>query len=320
MSLASQPNANLVDDPYYARLKDHVIAATGLAYYNDRDDDLSAHFERRLTELALADCGAYYTLLLSGAEGVVELDRLIEELTIGETFFFRHRELFDALRDQVLPAAIRRNRASRRLRIWSAGCSFGAEPYSLSILLKRDLAHLVHGWDISILATDVNRRFLDAARRGQFEDWAFRGVPAELREECFRSTGKRWSIAPQLREGVSFHYHNLVEQTFPSLAHNLFGFDLILCRNVMIYFGKDVVRRLITQFHDSLNPEGWLLVGHVEPNPELYRAFQTLNASGAVLYQKPPARQSLTAPPEPDRKPAADLCTAPLKNQPASAS
>src|SRR5438270_533851 len=148
--------APLSMDPDYLRLKGHVIAATGLAYYADKDADLGARLARRLQARGRPDCGSYLDLLTGGSEGEAELDALIADLTIGETFFFRHREVFDALRDIVLPDLIERNRASRQLRIWSAGCSTGAEPYSVSILLRRDLAARLEGWDVTLVGTDIN--------------------------------------------------------------------------------------------------------------------------------------------------------------------
>jgi chemotaxis protein methyltransferase CheR len=286
----------LLADPHYPRLKEHVIATTGLAYYRDRDDDLCQYAGQRMDELSLPGCASYLELLCDDAAGPAELDKLVEQLTIGETFFFRHCESFDALRDTVLPDVIERNRGMRRLRIWSAGCSFGAEPYSLSILLRRDLAHLVAGWDITILATDINREFLNRARRGCFEEWAFRGVSEELKRDAFSCHGGGWCIHPRFRDGITFQYHNLVEHPFPSLLQNLFAFDIILCRNVMIYFSKEVTQRVVAHLHDALVDGGWLLVGHAEPNVEMFQAFRTVTADGAVLYQKRDENRGRQAP------------------------
>ncbi len=281
------PTAGLVlADPVYARLKEHVIEATGLAYYSDKDLDLAERLARRLAQVGLLECASYLALL--AAPGTTELDALIEDLTIGETFFFRHRELFDALRDVVLPDLVERNRASRQLRIWSAGCSTGAEPYSLAILCRRDLGALLAGWDVRIVGTDINRRFLSRAQAAEFDDWALRATPDEVRRACFLPRGKTWELRPEYRAGVSFQYHNLVTDHFPSRVNDLFAFDLILCRNVTIYFNAAIVRRIIGHFHASLVDGGWLLVGHSEPNMELFQEFRAVNAPGAVLYQKQP--------------------------------
>src|SRR5260370_14405526 len=214
------------------------------------------------------------------------MDKLIAEITIGETYFFRHQEHFDALRNQVLPDLISRNRAKRSLRIWCAGCADGPEPYSLAILLKREMAHQFAGWEVTILGTDINRRCLARARGGKFEPWALRSVSEDLKHACFLREGQLWCIAPEYKEWVSFQYHNLAEDHYPSLLNNLSAFDLIVCRNVMIYFGPDLMRRMIRQFHESLVPGAWLLVGPSEPNMTCVTSSRTVNAPRVTLYQK----------------------------------
>lgn len=273
-------------DPAYSQLKEHLIESTGLAYYSDKDSDLAERISRRLSRVGLSDCDSYLRLLRDGAHGEVELDELIAELTIGETYFFRYREQFEALQYTVLPDLIARNQTNRRLRIWSAGCATGAEAYSIAILLKREFVGSLAGWDVSIIGTDINRAFLSRARTGEFEEWAFRSTPDELKGACFQRAGNRWLINPEYREGVGFQYHNLVKHPFPSLVNNLCSFDLILCRNAMIYFSREIMRRLVAQFHHCLVDGGWLLVGHAEPSPELFTAFEIVNAPGTTLFRK----------------------------------
>jgi chemotaxis protein methyltransferase CheR len=277
----------LVRDPLYPRLKEHVVRSTGLAYYEDKDTQFAERISGRLSCLGLRDCASYLNRLCDPLHGPSELDALIAGITIGETCFFRHREHFDALRDLVFPDLIARNRDRLSLRIWCAGCADGPEPYSLAILRKREMADRLRGWQVTILGTDINRLSLARAREGEFEEWAFRSTPEDVLRNCFRKEGRRWTILPEYREGVSFQYHNLVEHAFPSLVNNLAMFDLIVCRNVMIYFGPDRMRKMILQFYDSLAPGGWLLVGPAEPNMMFFTSFQTVNAPGVTLYQKP---------------------------------
>jgi chemotaxis protein methyltransferase CheR len=288
MSSIFPPQAvgELINDPLYPRLKDHVVQSTGMAYYADKDAEFSRRLKRRFDAAEVRDCGRYLDLLRHPVQGPPELDALIAEITIGETYFFRHPEHFDALRDHVLPELIARNRHKRSLRVWDAGCADGPEPYSLSILFKRDLADQLEGWDATILGTDINRHSLARAREGAFEDWALRSMPAETRDLYFAGQGKRWAIAPEYKEGVSFQYHNLVEDSFPSLINNLSSFDLIVCRNVMIYFGVGLMGRILHQFHQCLSAGGWLLVGPSEPNMTSFGSFRTVNAPGVTLYQK----------------------------------
>jgi chemotaxis protein methyltransferase CheR len=277
----------LTGDPFYRLLKEHVVRSTGLTYYKDKDADLARRIIRRLESVGVEDCASYLGILRDPGRGPAELEALIAEITIGETYFFRHRQHFDALRDVVLPDLLARNRASRSLRIWCAGCANGPEPYSLTILLKRDLAHQILGWNVTILGTDINRRCLARAREGKFEEWALRDVPEDLKRNCFTREGRLWNIAPKYREWVSFQYHNLVEDHFPSLVNNLSAFDLIICRNVLIYFGSELMEKMIGQFYASLVPGAWLLVGPTEPNMTHFKAFRTVNAPSVTLYQKP---------------------------------
>jgi chemotaxis protein methyltransferase CheR len=287
VSPAAVSGDGLVADPLFPSLKAHLVESTGLTYYTDKDVDLAHRVRRRLSIVGAPDCASYLEILRDPLRGPSELDELIAEVTIGETYFFRHQEHFDALRDLVFPDLIARNRATRRLRIWCAGCADGPEPYSLSILLKRDMASQLAGWDVSILGTDINRRCLARAREGKFEGWALRSTPEDLKRACFRGEGRLRSLAPEYKEGVAFQYHNLAEHSFPSLVNNLFCFDLIVCRNVMIYFGAGLMQRTIRQFHDCLVPGSWLLVGPSEPNMTHFSSFRIVNAPGVTLYQKP---------------------------------
>ncbi len=287
---AAPPNAvttrAVIADADYALLKSHVIESTGLAYFRDKDEDLARRIAGRLEALDVPDCRAYLSVLHGSEGGAQELDALIAQLTIGETYFFRHTEQFDALRRTVIPDILARNQTSRRLRIWSAGCSTGAEPYSIAILL-REFDDRTAGWDVSVLGTDINRQFLARASEGRFENWAFRGVPQGLQRRYFRQLGKSWVIADDLKRQVTFRYHNLVKHHCPSLANDLFGFDLIVCRNVMIYFDAPVIAAVVARLRASLLDGGWLVVGHAESAPDWFREFRVVSEHGTAVYQKP---------------------------------
>lgn len=273
-------------DPAYSRLKDHLIALTGLAFYANRDKLLTDVIGVRLSVLGLRDCSSYAEFLAVGEQGSAELDVLTAELTIGETYFFRDQEQFAAIRDIILPDILERNQSSRHLRIWSAGCATGAEPYSLAILLGRELADRIAGWQVGIYATDLNRSYLTQAAEGNFQGWALRSTSDEVKRECFSNAGLMWTIHPRYKQWISFHHMNLVASEFATTLPAGTQFDLILCRNVMIYFAPEVTRRLIRQFHQCLGDQGWLVVGAVEHNLENYKVFRTVNADGATLYQK----------------------------------
>ncbi len=276
----------LVADSGYQPLKHYLIESTGLAYYADKDSDLAARVGARLGELRLQGCDAYLQLLKDARAGESERHVLIGQLTIGETYFFRHTEQFEALRDVVFPDVLERNRHSRTLRIWSAGAAIGAEAYSVAILLKQYFADRLVGWDVQILATDINQTFLARGQRGQFDERALRSTPEDVKRDWFSASGSTWTIRPAVSEWVSFQYHNLVEHPYPSIVHGIAALDLILCRNVMIYFDWPVIDRIIGRFHECLVDGGWLAVGHAESNPDVFRAYRTVNVPGATIYQK----------------------------------
>ena len=284
MSTVAHLSVRLPGSDAFDRLKAFVIENTGLAYYQDRDDDLAQRVRRRMENTGLTDLSAYFDRLSSGT-WEEEWDRLIEQLTIGETHFFRHPELFEALRDVVAPTIFYGGRDGK-VRIWSAACANGAETHSVAMTLYREPRFDPTAWDVSILGTDINREFLLRARRGEYSEWDLRGTSDDVRASCFARGDRLWSVLPEYRKGVEFQYHNLVRHVFPSLAVNLLAFDVILCRNVLMYFERAVVERLVVQMYECLREGGWLLVGHADPSPGLFDIFETVSVPGAVLYRK----------------------------------
>ncbi len=260
-----------------------------MAFYADRDKQLSALIGGRLSDLGLRDCTSYGKFLADGEMGTAEAEILIAQLTIVETYFFRDPEAFAAIRDVILPDILERKQASRQLRIWSAGCATGAEPYSLAILLMDEMAGRMDGWQIAIHATDLNRGYLTLAAEGKFRASALRSLSDEMKRACFSKEGRLWSIHPRYKQWISFQQMNLVDSEFSTPWAADTYFDLILCRNVMIYFAPEVNRRLVGRLHQALEDEGWLVVGAAEHNLENYQDFRAVTAPGTKLYQKPPA-------------------------------
>ena len=142
------------------------------------------------------------------------------------------------------------------------------------------------GWQIHIHASDLNRSYLAQAAVGKFRPWALRSISEEMKTDCFAQDGRVWTIHPRYKQWISFHQMNLVESEFSAPLAEGVRFDLILCRNVMMYFTPKVSRHLVAQFHGSLEEGGWLLVGASEYNLENYTAFQTVNTPEAKLYQE----------------------------------
>ena len=277
---------DIAKDPNFIRLKTFVISMTGLSYFEDKSEQLSDRLLKRFIALGEKDCESYRKRLEFGSAAGTELDLLITELTIGETYFFRHGEQFDALRQVIIPDLLQKNKDSKRLSIWCAGCSTGAEPFSISIMLRREFKQHLVGWTIDIIGSDINRSFLDRAIEGRFDEWHLRSTGDDLRKACFQKVDKQWQINPEFKDGVSFVFHNLISSAYPPKISAGIGYDMILCRNVMIYFSQETIADILPQFNRCLVPAGWMLLGYSEINTELYKDFELVPFPGAIIFRK----------------------------------
>lgn len=280
-------------DPAYPALKAAVIARTGHHYYADKDDLLFERLVRRFRICGVADAGAYLAHLSQAAAGAKEWAALEAEVTIGETFFFRYAEQFAALRGTILPGLIEAHEVGRSLKIWSAGCSTGAEPYSLAILVRELLGDRLPDWHVSILGTDISTEALATARAAEYGRWALRTMPTGERLRYFRPTPGRegatreggYALRPEFSRMVRFERHNLLALTTGTAAP-LGEFDLILCRNVLIYFDATTVAAIVRALGARLRPGGWLLIGHAEPNPTFSTFLSAVSLPGTVAYRR----------------------------------
>ena len=243
---------------------------------------------RRPRALGLRDAEAYVQWLLSSPLTRREIETLASHLTVGETYFFREKRSFDILEEQVLPELIRLHRGDgMRLRIWSAGCCTGEEPYSVAMLLDRMIPDLAD-WNVTILATDINPRFLEIASAGVYGEWSFRAIPPGIRERYFSPLpGGRMQIAQRIRRMVTFSFLNLAEDVYPSLVNNTNAMDVVLCRNVLMYFTPE-------------QPPGWWKTSmarswrtdgcwsrRVKLRRLLFRQFTMVDFPDAIFYRKP---------------------------------
>jgi chemotaxis protein methyltransferase CheR len=282
MTLSEWSRAVLAD-PAWPRLKQLVIERTGLGYYADKDEALADRISARLAQHKDLAPSAYLGLLLAENGQGPESEALVAEVVVGETSFFRYREQFDALATVVVPELVRANRMRRRITVWSAGCSNGAEVYSLMMLLRR--VPQLAGWDLFVLGTDISARALAQARAGLYGDWTMRDMPPPLRDEYLERVGEHWRVKDFYRQGVVFRSHNLVTDPPPEAPQPGGRFDVVLCRNVLMYFDEAGRRRVLGTLAASLADCGWLLVGHAEAGV-VERPFKAVPVSGAVLFRK----------------------------------
>ena len=274
-------------DPLLSKLSEHVAEQMGLYFPQDRWRDLESGIGAAARELGLPDAAAYGRDLLADKLSQQQIEVLAGALTIGETYCLRDPRSFEILSEHVFPELIRARRGGeRRLRIWSAGCCTGEEAYSIAVMLDRLLPDLSN-WQITLLATDLNSRFLRKAAEGVFSEWSFRGTPAWLKEDYFQPLpGRRFALTQRIKSMVTFAYLNLGEDVYPSLANNTNAMDLILCRNVLMYFSAERAARVVRNFHRSLVSTGWFLVSAVETSPQFNSHFVPARFEGATLYRK----------------------------------
>lgn len=279
------------------RLRDLLERKTGLYTADEKLARLREPIDQ-LQSLGRRDLGEIFAAIESGnSDGARYLAQLVASVATNETYFFRTGAHFEALKNYLLPELIEKKKAqgARSLRIWSAGCSTGEEPYSIAILLLEHFPELL-SWDIRILANDIDRDALETAAEGIYRPWSFRGVSAELMTKYWRALdADRLRVAERARSLVTFSALNLVTDAYPSAANGTRDVDIIFCRNVTIYFRPDTIRRVVERFHDCLIEGGFLVTGAAEYSRDIYRGLEARVFPDTVVYQKPAPRAAPVA-------------------------
>lgn len=299
-----------------AQFSEFVAAHMGLHFPAERWADLRRGIRSAAPEFGYTDEVACVKWLLSAPLTRPQIEILAGNLTVGETYFFRENRVFELLTERILPELIQSRRGGEpHLRFWSAACCTGEEAYSLAITLRRSIPDL-KDWKVTILATDVNPRFLQKAASGVFGEWSFRNAPVWLKQQYFQCTESgQYVILPEIRRMVQFEHLNLAEDTYPSLLTDTNAMDLILCRNVLMYFAPAQSQRAVAQLQRCLVEGGWLALSATETAIIPPRPFAAVNLDGAILYRKcerpvepviPPAPLRLWQAPvtEPSHKPS----------------
>ncbi|WAC04828.1 MAG: hypothetical protein OS112_10295 [Methanoregula sp.] len=285
-----------------AQFSEFVKNRIGLHFPVGRYEDLRRGITAIAAEQGFDDPSSCLTWIMSDTLDRSLVETLASALTVGETYFFRDPKVFEAIEHSVLPAVISRRREQEKfLRIWSAGCSTGEEAYSLAILLLRTL-HDIDDWSIALLATDINPKALKKAESGIYSEWSFRSNPQWVKDRYFRKLGDgRYEINTTIRDLVTFSYLNLVEDAYPALLTNTNAMDIILCRNVLMYFSKDAAQATIEKIQRSLVPDGRLIVSATETSlvsnqhlvPEICNGMTTYRKSDIMQPGQVPAAPTI---------------------------
>ncbi|MEY2834292.1 MAG: hypothetical protein RLZZ574_3552, partial [Cyanobacteriota bacterium] len=265
-----------------------IAQKIGIKIRQVEQESLVQKIELRMKALQLAVPEQYYQLLsLPGAASEREWQHLAELLTNNESYFFRDRQQLNLLKNQIFPQLIKQKReqGNLTLRIWSAGCSTGQEPYSLAIMLKELLLD-INAWKLSIFGTDIDLAALSQARAGIYSEWSFRDIEPRIKQQYFEPLGRNYQIERSIRQMIVFQKLNLLSDLFPQLFSNLREIDLIVCRNVFIYFGSATIGKILAKFYDTLRPDGYLLVGHSELAGQNLSRFQAQIFPQSLIYQR----------------------------------
>lgn len=263
------------------RFREIVVRRFGLQYEDGKLEYLADVLRQRMELVGCPRFGAYVERLSSSA--TTEFRALAEELTVNETFFFRNADNFRALAEAVLPQRIRARAEEKRLRILSAGCASGEEPYSLAIAVREALPDL-ESWDVSIVAVDINPAVLVKAKQARYSAWSLRATSDEAKRRYFRPEGRDFVLDPAICKMVKFEELNLIEED-PQFWQSL-ACDVVFCRNVLMYLTPDKARDVVRRVSQALLPSGFLFLGHAETLRGLTQEFHLCHTHDTFYYRR----------------------------------
>ncbi len=273
-----------ITDQEFAFLRGLIESVSGIHIAENRKYLLQNRLSPRLRELGAKDFSQYLAAL-RGPGRAAEISRLLELVATNETSFFRNPPQLDYFRTVLLPEAIETARRDnqKKLRVFSAGCSSGEEPYTAAILIMEILGAELPAWDVRITAADLSEAVLRRAKEGLYDEYALRSTPPAIQARYFIQEGGARRIRPEVQKLVRFLRMNLND---PAQLARIEPSRFVFCRNVIIYFNEDVKRRLLSGLHANLVPGGYLLVGHSESLAGMRDAFDQDRTPGAVAYRK----------------------------------
>jgi len=284
--------ANPPTNPACYQIRDLIYGVAGIFHTDSRLTFLEDRCGRRMKELNISSLRQYHDLLTRSSDRTSEMHLLLNEITVGETSFFRNQPQLAALQRLVLPsiAASKEKVPFKHLRIWSAGCSTGEEPYTLAIILMEEASRFLRGFTFEIVATDLNDRSLLRAQEGVYGDYALRNVPPEILRKYYDpvpSSGE-FRVRDEVRKHIKFSRLNLLDDSRMVFVKSI---DVIFCCNVLIYFDGVSKKRVIQHFHNNLLPHSYLFLGHAESLFGIHDDFRLVHFPGAMAYIKTPVKR-----------------------------
>jgi chemotaxis protein methyltransferase CheR len=280
-----EPTDAELSDPALVKLRDLIYRLSGIYHAENKFYLLATRARRRMQTLNSNTFSDYLEHLTTRPNREAEMRSLLNEITIGETYFFRSQPTIDALRKIILPQlmASASKLSFKKLKIWSAGCSTGEEPYTLSILLLEEVAQKSKDWTYEIVGTDLNDHSIAKCREGLYAEYAVRNLGQLIREKYFKQEGALYRVKEEVRANIKFERLNLQDQ---SKMLFMKGFDLIFCCNVLIYFDGVSKKRTVDHFYSGLVPGGYFFLGECETLFGVYDQFRLVHFPGTTAYTK----------------------------------
>lgn len=272
-----------ISDTDFERLRKIIYDRSGIHFQDTKRYVLESRLSRRLEELELDDFGQYIDFLTMGPYQTEEFQEMFNRITINETSFFRNQPQLDVFESLILTRLLEARASTKRLRLWSAACSSGEEPYSLAMMVHRTLGIRLPDWRVEILGTDISEKVLALAAEGVYSDFSFRSVDETIKRRYFKQTPEGHVLDPEIKSMVNFEQQNL-RDTLRAKRHG--KWDIIFCRNVMIYFDDDMKQQTVQLFYDQLADDGVLFIGHSESIRSTGVPFQPLGEAKAFAYVK----------------------------------
>jgi len=274
-------------DPVYRQIRDLVYSVSGIYQLEEKLYLLADACARRMKEIGVGLPRDYWDKLTAHASREGELRLLLNEITIGETCLFRSQPQLDALRKVILPEFLgeRVKQVVKRLRLWSAGCSTGEEAYTLAMVMLEEIEGQLRGWQVEIVATDLNDRSVEAAKAGIYGDYALRNTTDYFKRKYFvAAEGNKLQVRPEVKKLITFSRLNLKDD---SKVLFMKGMDIIFCCNVLIYFDGTSKARVVEHFFSNLNFGGYFFLGTSESLLKLNDQFHLVHFPGTISYWKP---------------------------------
>jgi chemotaxis protein methyltransferase CheR len=278
--LASKKQIELPED-IFKLLRDMFYQHCGVYFDDQSKYFVEGRLQNSLQRLQLDNFKDYYYFLKYDRRSQDEFNNVIDLLTIHETYFFREEQQLKAFADEILPELLTTRAASKSLRIWSAGCSTGEEPYTLSMMILENGSF--KDWNVEVFASDISHRVLQTARRGIYTGASLRVMNPHYLSKYFHKEEHGYRIDDCVKKNVTFLHLNLLDTDKLVFINSL---DIIFCRNVIIYFDQEAKKKIIATFYQKLNLDGYLLLGHSESLINLSTAFSLRHLKHDMVYQK----------------------------------